>query len=195
MDILISGASVAGPTAAYWLAKAGHRVTVLERGDRLRTAGQNVDVRGPGREVLRRMGLEETILAQGTGEVGLRFVDDDGGALAEFPAGDDDSGGATAQVEILRGTLASTFGELSSASSLSDAADGYERYMRPLVDAAQKLPPGAPRLAHPRSAVAVSVMRGLIRVAGSRPARALADRFNSSESDPGELPTYRTLAS
>ena len=58
MDILVSGASIAGPTVAYWLAKAGHRVTVIERAESLRTAGQNIDVRGSGREVLRRMNLE-----------------------------------------------------------------------------------------------------------------------------------------
>lgn len=31
MRVLIAGASVAGPTAAYWLARAGHEVTVVER--------------------------------------------------------------------------------------------------------------------------------------------------------------------
>ena len=71
MDILISGASIAGPTAAYWLARAGHRVTVVERADSLRTAGQNVDVRGSGRDVLRRMGLEDTVAGHTTGEAGL----------------------------------------------------------------------------------------------------------------------------
>ncbi|HEY5151127.1 MAG TPA: FAD-dependent monooxygenase, partial [Mycobacterium sp.] len=109
MDVLVSGASIAGPTAAYWLGRAGHRVTVVERAPELRAGGQNIDVRGPGRagpgrEVLRRMGLEDAVLAESTGEVGLRFVDEHQ-VLAEFPAGTDDSGGATAQAEILRGTL------------------------------------------------------------------------------------------
>lgn len=106
LDILVSGASIAGPVAAYWLARAGHRVTVVERADQLRRAGQNIDVRGPGREVLRRMGLEEAVLAAGTDEKGIRFVDDQGRTLAEFSAGTDDTGGATAEVEILRGELA-----------------------------------------------------------------------------------------
>lgn len=394
VDILISGASIAGPTAAYWLARAGHHVTVVERADSLRTAGQNVDVRGSGREVLRRMGLEETVAARTTGEVGLRFVGDRG-VLAEFPAGDDDSGGATAQIEILRGTLARTLveaapgavtyvfgdqvdrieqdadgatvtmaggashrvdavivaegsrsrtrdrlfddvdlrelglytafgtiareptddqwwtwynapggrsitmrpdnvgttrvalsflsgdpelqsldserqraaidetyrnvgwqapriraalhttdelyldyltqvraprwsngrvilcgdaawcatpvsgvgttlaltgayilaGEIATATSLPAAVAGYERRMRPLVDRAQKLPPGTPRLAHPRSRAGLAVMRNLLRVAGSRPGRALADRFSSPETDADELPDYPALAS
>jgi 2-polyprenyl-6-methoxyphenol hydroxylase-like FAD-dependent oxidoreductase len=394
VDILISGASIAGPTAAFWLARGGHRVTVVERAESLRTAGQNVDVRGSGREVLRRMGIEETVAARTTGEVGLRFVGDRG-VLAEFPAGDDDSGGATAQIEILRGALArilvdaggsdvtymfgdqieridqdgdgatvtmaggtrgrfdvvivaegsrsrtrdrlfgdvelrelglytafgtiprdptddlwwtwynatggrsitmrpdnvgttrvarsflsgnsrlqalddepqraaidSTYrdvgwqaprirsalhttdelyldyltqvraprwssgrvilcgdaawcatpvsgigttlaltgayllaGEIASAATLDEAVAGYERRMRPLVDRAQKLPPGTPRLAHPRSRAGLIVLRTLLRIAGSRPARAVSERFSSPETDAGELPLYPALMS
>ena len=64
-----------------------------------------MDVRGPGRMVLREMGLEAEVLAAGTGEVGLRFVDEAGAALAEFPAVSGDSDGPTAEAEILRGEL------------------------------------------------------------------------------------------
>ncbi|KQO59770.1 FAD-dependent monooxygenase [Curtobacterium sp. Leaf261] len=103
---LISGASIAGPALAHWLRRDGWQVTIVERAPALRTGGQNVDVRGAGREVLRRMGLDEAVLAAGTGEVGTRFVTADGSAIAEFPAGTDDTGGATAEAEILRGDLA-----------------------------------------------------------------------------------------
>ncbi len=394
MHVLISGASIAGPTAAYWLAKAGHQVTVVERADSLRTAGQNVDVRGPGREVLRRMGLEAAVSANSTGELGLRFVDDDR-VLAEFPAGQDDSTGATAQLEVLRGILARTLvdagrgnveyvfgdqidvleqdaggatvtlaggatrrvdavivaegarsrtrarffggvalrqlglytafgtiprdaaddqwwnwynapggraitvrpdnlgttrvtlsflsddarlqdldteqqrgaiathfadvgwqvprildaldtadefyldyltqvsaphwahgrlilcgdaawcatpvsgvgttlaltgayvlaGEIASAGSVPAAMAGYERRMRPLVDRAQKLPPGTPRLAHPRGRAGVAVMRNLLRVAGSPPVRGLVERLIAPEAGHGEIPSYPALAS
>lgn len=102
---LISGASIAGPALAHQLAARGWRTTVVERAPRLRDEGQNIDVRGAGREVLRRMGLEDAALAAGTGEVGLRFVDDDGAAVAEFPAGQGDTAGGTAEMEILRGEL------------------------------------------------------------------------------------------
>jgi 2-polyprenyl-6-methoxyphenol hydroxylase-like FAD-dependent oxidoreductase len=78
---------------------------VVERADKLRDSGQNVDVRGAGRDVLRRMGLEQTVRAAGTGEVGLRFVDDAGRAIAEFPVGPRGDG-PTAELEILRGELA-----------------------------------------------------------------------------------------
>ncbi|KQS67660.1 FAD-dependent monooxygenase [Modestobacter sp. Leaf380] len=103
--VLVSGASVAGPTLAFWLARAGYAVTVVERTDGLREEGQNVDVRGAAREVLRRMGLEDAALAATTGEQGTAFVDDRGRDIAAFPAGTDDTSGPTAELEILRGRL------------------------------------------------------------------------------------------
>jgi 2-polyprenyl-6-methoxyphenol hydroxylase-like FAD-dependent oxidoreductase len=81
-------------------------VTVVERFDGPREGGQNIDVRGAAREVLRRMALEDAVLAAGTGEQGIAFVDDRGRRLAEFPAGSGDTDGATAELEILRGDLA-----------------------------------------------------------------------------------------
>ena len=77
-----------------------------ERSTELRDAGQNIDVRGAGREVLRRMGLEDAVRAAGTGEVGTQFVGDDGEVIASFDAGENDTDGATAELEILRGELA-----------------------------------------------------------------------------------------
>src|SRR5947209_4379324 len=76
--VLISGASVAGPALAYWLQRYGYEVTVVERAPELREGGQNVDVRGAGREVARRMGIEDAIRAATTGEQGLRFVGPEG---------------------------------------------------------------------------------------------------------------------
>ena len=106
-SILVSGASIAGPATASWLAAAGWDVTVVERFDHLRDEGQNVDVRGVGREVLRRMGLEDTVRAHHTRETGLAFVDDDGHPYASFPAGADETDRSpTAELEILRGHLA-----------------------------------------------------------------------------------------
>jgi 2-polyprenyl-6-methoxyphenol hydroxylase-like FAD-dependent oxidoreductase len=102
-SVLISGAGIAGPTVAFWLHRAGWDVTVVERADAPRTSGQNIDVRGAGRRVLRHMGLEKRVADAGTGEVGTRFVDDRGRSLAEFPTGDGD--GPTAELEIIRGQL------------------------------------------------------------------------------------------
>ncbi|MFD3756187.1 FAD-dependent monooxygenase [Streptomyces sp. NPDC058622] len=103
--VLISGASIAGPALAYWLNARGWQTTVVERFEGLREDGQNIDVRGAGREVARRMGIEDAIRAASTGETGTEFVDAAGRPLARFAAGTSDSGGATAELEILRGQL------------------------------------------------------------------------------------------
>ncbi|WP_234188349.1 FAD-dependent monooxygenase [Shinella sp. NM-101] len=104
--ILISGASIAGTTTAWWLGRFGYEVTVVERAPEFRDGGQNVDVRGVGREVLRRMGLEQTALDRGTGEKGTAWIDSDGEVAAQFVTDDLEGDGPTAEMEILRGDLA-----------------------------------------------------------------------------------------
>jgi len=104
--VLITGASVAGNTVAWWLGRAGFDVTVVERASGFRDGGQNIDVRGVGREVLRRMGLEQTALEQGTGEEGTAWVEEDGTIVAQFLTADTGTDGPTAEMEILRGDLA-----------------------------------------------------------------------------------------
>lgn len=104
--ILITGASVAGNIVAWWLGRAGFDVTVVERTPAFRDGGQNIDVRGPGREVLRRMGLEQAALEQGTGEEGTAWVEEDGTIAAQFLTTDTGADGPTAEMEILRGDLA-----------------------------------------------------------------------------------------
>ncbi|MEC3909768.1 FAD-dependent monooxygenase [Sphingobium sp. CR2-8] len=105
-NILITGASIAGNAAAAALCELGFDVTVVERAPTFRDGGQNIDVRGVGREVLRRMGLEGAALAQGTGEEGTMWVHADGSAAARFMASEIDGDGPTAEMEILRGDLA-----------------------------------------------------------------------------------------
>ncbi|RYF80675.1 MAG: monooxygenase [Comamonadaceae bacterium] len=57
MDVLISGASMAGLSAAHWFARLGHRVTVVERSDGLRPGGAPIDVRGRALDTAQRMGI------------------------------------------------------------------------------------------------------------------------------------------
>ncbi|WP_428329809.1 FAD-dependent monooxygenase [Mucilaginibacter sp.] len=101
--VLVSGASIAGPTLAFWLAKYGFDVTIVERSKSLRLGGQNLDVRGAGRAITKMMGIEEEILAANTGEIGLQFVDKDNNVKAAFPS--DGAGSFTSEAEILRGDL------------------------------------------------------------------------------------------
>lgn len=105
--VLVTGASVAGPAAAFWMAKAGCDVTVVEQADHLRPGGQNIDIRATGREVLQLMGLEDAVVAHSTGEIGLRFYGKDGNVVSEFPVQEGEGhDGPTAELEILRGALA-----------------------------------------------------------------------------------------
>lgn len=62
LRVLVVGASIAGPMAAYWLAKAGAQVTVIERYPSLRKGGQVVDVRHSGVTIVRRVPKLEALL-------------------------------------------------------------------------------------------------------------------------------------
>jgi 2-polyprenyl-6-methoxyphenol hydroxylase-like FAD-dependent oxidoreductase len=80
--VLVSGASVAGTAAAYWLGRQGYSVTVVERHGGLRPGGQAIDVRGPALTVLDRMGLLAAAEARKTAIRGASFVDRDGRELS-----------------------------------------------------------------------------------------------------------------
>ncbi|WP_433796163.1 FAD-dependent oxidoreductase [Actinoplanes sp. CA-252034] len=101
---LVSGAGIAGLTTAFWLARAGWEITVIERFGAFRDGGQNIDIRGAARDVLTRMGLEDAVRALGTTEEGTAVLDGGGRVIARFPVEDPD--GPTAELEILRGDLA-----------------------------------------------------------------------------------------
>ena len=62
-NVLISGASIAGLSAAWWMNKLGYKVTVVELANAPRTAGAAVDIDGDTVEVTKRMGLFEQLKA------------------------------------------------------------------------------------------------------------------------------------
>lgn len=104
--VVISGASIAGLSAAFWLRRTGWHVTVVERAPNFRGGGQNVDVRGVARDVLKRMGLFDAVKKQNTTETETVFVTSTGEVRARLPSGG--ANGATAELEILRGDFART---------------------------------------------------------------------------------------
>lgn len=104
--VLVTGGSVAANTLAWWLAKGGFQVTVVEKAPEFRDGGQNVDVRGVARGVLRRMGLEDAVDSSGTGETAWTFVDENNEVVGRFALKDLGADGPTAELEILRGDLA-----------------------------------------------------------------------------------------
>lgn len=101
MKVLISGASIAGPAVAFWLARGGHEVTVVEQATMLRGGGQAVDFKGTThRTVLERMGCWDDVERIRTAPTDQHVVDADGRVRAVIPA--EFIGG---DLEVLRGDL------------------------------------------------------------------------------------------
>jgi 2-polyprenyl-6-methoxyphenol hydroxylase-like FAD-dependent oxidoreductase len=86
MDVLISGAGIAGPTLAYWLLQYGMKPTIVERAPALPTGGYIIDFWGAGFEIADRMGLSEEIKTRGYKVQEVRIVDSRGERVAGFPA-------------------------------------------------------------------------------------------------------------
>ncbi|KAL5001765.1 hypothetical protein BDV10DRAFT_181927 [Aspergillus recurvatus] len=107
LRILITGAGIAGTALAFWLSKLGHNVTVIERAPAPRASGLQVDLRGPGIQVLRRMELEETFRQHAVAEQGLQLVDGKGRRWGYFGANRTGQRlqSLTTDFEIMRGDL------------------------------------------------------------------------------------------
>ncbi|MFD3401774.1 FAD-dependent monooxygenase [Kribbella sp. NPDC058693] len=129
MKVLVSGASVAGPSVALWLGRAGHDVTVVEIAPALRQGGYAVDFRGEVfTTVLDRMGVLSDLRSLQTGGNAMRFVDVSGRQLMRLPA--EFAGG---DLEVLRADLSRVLYEHSheqatyrfgdSIASLTEHAD------------------------------------------------------------------------
>lgn len=80
-NVLVSGASIAGPALAYWLARSGFTPTLVERAAAPRAGGHGVDVRGVALGVLEAMGLLDAARAQRTQIRGVSGIGRDGEEL------------------------------------------------------------------------------------------------------------------
>jgi 2-polyprenyl-6-methoxyphenol hydroxylase-like FAD-dependent oxidoreductase len=100
--VLVSGASVAGPALALWLARYGATVTVVEKARELRAGGQAVDFKGSTHHtVLTRMGILDEVVRRQTGGHDQTVVDAQGRPQTVIPG--EFTGG---DIEIRRGDLA-----------------------------------------------------------------------------------------
>ena len=108
LNVLVVGASIAGPMAAYWFAKAGARVTVIERFPQLRIAGQSIDIRTAGVTVMRKIpGMEAAVRAKTTQIEGISLRRGDGYEYGCLRAtGNPDQQSLVSEYEIFRGDLA-----------------------------------------------------------------------------------------
>lgn len=107
LKVLICGGGCAGPALAYWLARSGHQVTVVERFPALRATGAQIDLRGQGIEVVRRMGLLDAVRSKLVDEDGVAYVDSQGKVKATLLANKSGKGAQslTSEYEFMRGDL------------------------------------------------------------------------------------------
>ncbi|HEX3779331.1 MAG TPA: FAD-dependent monooxygenase [Pseudonocardiaceae bacterium] len=103
--VLISGASVAGPVLAYWLARYGFEPTLVEAADAPRDGGYPIDVRGQALSVADRMGLLPELRAAGLDTEGLSFVNAENRTLAAVDMRAMRKAAASADIELCRGDL------------------------------------------------------------------------------------------
>ena len=130
LRVLISGAGVAGPATAWWLAHYGAAVTVVEVAPALRTTGFAVDFRGETHfGVLEKMGVLDDLKAVQTGAGAMLFVDEHDNEVFLLPA--EFAGG---ELEVMRRDLSRVFYEHTkdtveyvfgdTISELTETSDG-----------------------------------------------------------------------
>jgi 2-polyprenyl-6-methoxyphenol hydroxylase-like FAD-dependent oxidoreductase len=134
-NVLISGASIAGTTLAYWLHRNGFVPTVVERAPGIREGGYKIDIRGAALTVVERMGLLDEIRRLRTDVQGASVVDATGRRVASMD-GDTFGGREHGDAEIMRGDLNRLLYDLTrdeveyrfddSIAALEQSADGVD---------------------------------------------------------------------
>jgi 2-polyprenyl-6-methoxyphenol hydroxylase-like FAD-dependent oxidoreductase len=100
--VLICGAGVAGSIVAFWLAKYGFQVVVVERSKAEQKAGQGIEIEEPALTVVRLMGILDKLRERKTGEMGFKLVDQQSRSCGIFEVGGISPTGA---LELMRGEL------------------------------------------------------------------------------------------
>src|ERR1041384_5502122 len=117
MQILISGASVAGPALAYWLNRYGFDVTVVERAPSLRkTGGHAIDLFRPAMDIVEKMGLIDPITAKKTGTNRLTMYRDGQEGAVELDLRRVFTAVSDRHVEIMRDDLSEIFYDATRAN-------------------------------------------------------------------------------
>ena len=83
-QVLVSGASFAGLATAFWLARLGYQVTVIEVASGLRKGGTPVDIEGETIGILERMGLYDAVRAKALPPRAFEFKDAEDRTLGGF---------------------------------------------------------------------------------------------------------------
>jgi len=81
--ILVVGASIAGPSIAYWLEKYGFEPILIEKSPEPRKGGYAIDIRGTAVDVAKMMGIYDSICASRTTLQSGQYVDHEGQVIHE----------------------------------------------------------------------------------------------------------------
>lgn len=119
--VLICGAGIAGMTAAYWLARAGFSVTIVELSAGSRTSGNPVDVRGAAATVAHEMGIWPQLEHAATETHRLTFVDAQGHRRAQLRTRRSSS--RQKEIEIARSDLAAALMSVADPTTEIIVAD------------------------------------------------------------------------
>ncbi|KAH7407229.1 hypothetical protein BKA64DRAFT_732394 [Cadophora sp. MPI-SDFR-AT-0126] len=119
LKVLIVGGGVAGPSLAYWLSRLNTEVTLIERFPRMRAYGQQVDIRGQGVPMMKKMGIEAAVRAVAVHEPGMQLIDRTGKQMAYFPTIVTDSTrqSFSSEFEVMRGDLVKILYDLTETKS------------------------------------------------------------------------------
>lgn len=101
--VLVSGASIAGPSLAHWLHRYGIQTTVVEKAPEPRAGGHAIDIRGAAVDVAERMGVLDAVRARLTQTSRTRLVGADGRVRSDIGAAVDTDHDRS--LEIVRGDL------------------------------------------------------------------------------------------
>ncbi|KAG4430069.1 hypothetical protein IFR05_014442 [Cadophora sp. M221] len=138
LKVLIVGGGVAGPSLAYWLSRLNTEVTLIERFPKIRAHGQQVDIRGQGVPMMKKMGLEAAVRAVAVHEPGMQLIDQSGKSMAYFPTTKMNSTqqSFSSEFEVMRGDLVELLYDLTTnnnvhhifnTSIISFTQDGYHK--------------------------------------------------------------------
>src|SRR5699024_2096897 len=84
LKILVSGASIAELTSAYWLNKKGFEVTIVEKASKIRGEGYPIDVRGSAINIVKMMGIYEELKAQNLNNMKFKILDNYNSIISQF---------------------------------------------------------------------------------------------------------------
>ncbi|MGK6316743.1 FAD-dependent monooxygenase [Neorhizobium sp. DT-125] len=117
-SVLISGASIAGPTLAYWLSRYGFNVTVVERSEAVRGGGYAIDVRGTAVDVVDQMGIYPQLQAAHIGSREITFLNPDGDVAGRIRPEELTGSEEGRDIELPRGNLTELLFALTQRESI-----------------------------------------------------------------------------